>query len=143
MLLYLRAPLFFKRTGLKEKDLLKNFQINEEIILCYNVNPNESKKIEPVTEQFLGSLVFTGVNNGQETLNTDAVSLPKGEYLFVQQRSALASEDINHPEWLEMAIEQQKDGLWERNKLGDTLYVRYLYEDEAYVVQVFRTVIYE
>jgi hypothetical protein len=37
-----------------------------------------------------------------------------------------------------MAIEQQKDGLWEQLRLGNHLYIRYLFEDGSPVTQVFR-----
>jgi len=149
MRLDLRAPLFYERTDIiiagqpnqKETDLPDKFKKEEEIILCFEINSKESRKIDPNTEQFIGSLVFAGISRGQAASSAenlaDAVCLPKGDYLFVQQRSAAAEEACAG--WLELAIEQQKDGLWERNKLGDMLYVRFLFEDEAYVVQVFRT----
>jgi hypothetical protein len=56
----------------------------------------------------------------------------------MQKRS---NEILNQTDWLDMAIEQQKDGLWERNKLGDLLFVRFLYEDNAVVTQIFRVVV--
>jgi hypothetical protein len=76
---------------------------------------------------------------GQKVDTNDAatVSLPLGKYLFVQCR---AETPLNREEWLDMAIEQQKDGLWERHKLGNLLYVRYLYEDGKFVTQVFREI---
>jgi hypothetical protein len=37
-----------------------------------------------------------------------------------------------------MAIEQQKDGLWERLKPGNRLYLRILSEDGSPVTQLFR-----
>jgi hypothetical protein len=41
-------------------------------------------------------------------------------------------------EWLDMAIEQQKDGLWERHKPESRLYLRFLFEDGRYVTQLLR-----
>jgi len=65
------------------------------------------------------------------------VSLPQGVYLFTQQRS---EKPLNQSEWLDLAIEQQKDGLWERDNPKAVLYVRFLYEDKAFVTQVFRQI---
>jgi len=130
MKLDLRAPLFYEKTdALPEKTAEK-----DEFLLCYDLNPSESSSIEPNREQFLGNLIFVG----RKTADSDApqaetVSLPMGNYLFEQNRNALNSE-----EWLDMAIEQQKDGLWERNKLESTLFIRYLHEDGKFVTQLFR-----
>ena len=117
---------------------------NKEVLFCFEINPKESRNFEPNREQLLGNLVFTGqkvIENsshrgteGQKELK-DAM-LPAGQYLFVQHRGETA---LDREEWLDMAIEQQKDGLWERNKPGNLLYVRYLYEDGAIVTQLFRT----
>jgi len=97
----------------------------EEEIHCYELNPVHARSIEPDKEQLLGKIV----NNA---------SLLAGQYLFAQRR---CEAHLGQEEWLDMAIEQQKDGLWERNKLGNLLYVRFLYEDGAFVTQVFRTLV--
>jgi len=115
---------------------MPEIQENEEILLCYSINSGQSRNIEPNPEEFLGKLMFTGQKTEEDEVD-QSISLPQGKYLFAQQRSA---QVLSQPQWLEMAIEQQKDGLWERNKLGDLLYVRYLFEDGAYVTQVFREV---
>ena len=96
--------------------------ITEKSIFCYELDCLNSQTIEPDPNQFLGSLVSEG-------------SLPAGTYLFMQKRS---ENPLNQPEWLEMAIEQHKDGLWERHNPGNLLYVRFLTEDGASVTQVFR-----
>ena len=96
----------------------------EEVLLCFQVNPAESRSIEPDREKFLGDLL-------------KEIILPAGKYLFVQCRTAAA---LGQEEWLDMAIEQQKDGLWERHKPGDLLYIRHLYEDGAFVTQIFRPI---
>jgi hypothetical protein len=69
------------------------------------------------------------------------VSLPLGHYLFVQRRTALDSPKMGEEEWLNMEIKKKKDGLWERHKLKSILYVRFLYEDGAFVTQVFRPIV--
>jgi len=153
MKLRLCAPLFYTKIDIKNDDFCSKLLKNEEFLLCFEVNPLQSHNIEPNQGQFLGSLLFTGRKveetppNQEENTNlseknkkiedSGTVSLPQGLYLFVQQRS---EQTPNLAEWLDMAIEQQKDGLWERNKLGNLVYVRYLYEDEAFVTQVFRPI---
>ncbi|WP_461250789.1 hypothetical protein [Treponema sp. R8-4-B8] len=115
---------------------------NEEILLCYEVNPIQGSSIEPDRDFFLSKLLFIGekstVSQNNGTGETDSnVLLPQGNYLFIQCRSeAVLSSD----EWLDLAIEQQKDGLWERNKPGNLLYIRFLFEDGSFVTQVFRAV---
>ena len=106
---------------------------NDEFILCYQLNPAQNSSIEPDREQFLGNLVFIG----QKTSCITDVNMPAGQYLFVQYRN---KQHLSQNQWLDAAIEQQKDGLWERNKLENLLYVRFLYEDGKNVTQIFRTI---
>jgi hypothetical protein len=109
---------------------------NEEILFCYEVNQVQGSSIEPDRDRFLGKLLFIG-EKSQETPTESEVSLPQGNYLFMQCR---ADAVLTHDEWLDLAIEQQKDGLWERNKPGNMLYIRFLFEDGAFVTQVFRKI---
>ena len=135
------APLAYEKID-KNDDFCINLSKNDDFIQCYTINPQQNSDIEPNRDNFLESLVFTGFKNDEKNINTTIINqealLPQGQYLLVQQRS---SQPLSQPEWLEMAIEQQKDGLWERNKLGNLLYVRYLFEDGQFVTQVFRQVI--
>jgi len=113
-----------------------------ETILCYEVNPVQGGSIEPDRERFLGRLLFIGEKaaetaGGGAKKTKEIVSLPQGDYLFMQCRSDAV---LTRDEWLDLAIEQQKDGLWERNKPGTLLYIRFLFEDGAFVTQVFRAV---
>ena len=108
---------------------------NDDYLLCYNLNPAQSSSIEPECDQFLCSLVFIGRKTRQEEENE--VVLPAGNYLFNQCRADIF---MNKEEWLDIAVEQQKDGLWERRKPGNLLFIRYLREDGAFVTQVFRPV---
>ncbi|MDR0501951.1 MAG: hypothetical protein LBH16_01385 [Treponema sp.] len=166
----LRAPLVYQRI---QNPVLRgfpfNFQVkpakNEEILLCFNLDPANSRSIEPEKARFIDILSFTGQKNtsdegkpgvsdskidcsGDEKGQT--VSLPAGNYLFMQSRSDIqepcTAQNTANPvnttdEWLDLAIEQQKDGLWERNVLQDILFVRFFYEDNALVTQVFRPVV--
>ena len=135
MRLDLREPLKFEKISFEENGSNLNITEHEEVLLCYELNSDQSRSIEPDCENFLGSFLFSGRKiEGQIT--EQVVSLPQGIYLFMQQRSAHA---LNQAEWVDLAIEQQKDGLWERNKLENLLYIRFLHEDGAFVTQVFRS----
>jgi hypothetical protein len=154
MRLELLAPLFY--TKFPEDITRRHGEYggieNEEILFCFEINPKQGCDIEPDHKQFLGNLLFAGhKDNTSNPLSTsvpaeplceinrndaeNVVVLPAGCYLFLQHRGDMA---LNQGEWLDMAIEQQKDGLWERHKLGNLLYLRYLHEDGAVVTQVFR-----
>jgi hypothetical protein len=144
-LLNLCTPLQYIKSVRQDPSLLKYEKLeNEEIILCYEVNPVQGSSIEPDRDYFLGKLLFIGQklpvsqNGGtDETERNNLVLLPQGNYLFTQCCSeAVLSRD----EWLDLAIEQQKDGLWERYKLLNLLYIRFLFEDGSFVTQVFRAV---
>jgi hypothetical protein len=94
----------------------------------------------------LGPLIFAGRHEetttpfGQQHGGSRRLELPAGNYLFAQERregnGLRATLDRN--EFVEMAIEVQKDGLWERLAPADRLYLRYLFEDGRAVSQVFR-----
>jgi len=133
MNLNLPVPLYYIKIDQNIVEI-PEIQENEEILLCYSLNPQQSQSIEPNQEDLLEKLIFAGQKVENKTSN-QTVCLPQGKYLFAQHRSA---QVLSQAQWLDMAIEQQKDGLWERNKLGDLLYVRYLFEDGARVTQVFR-----
>ena len=130
MKLDLREPLVYEKTSVQPQNMEKN----EEILLCFDLEPAQSRSIEPDSGLLLGSLAFSGRKSGDLDGNQgEKVSLPAGNYLFMQQKQALNSE-----EWLNLAIEQQKDGLWERFKPEARLYVRFLHEDGGFVTQLFR-----
>jgi hypothetical protein len=137
-LLNLCTPLQYVRSGRREPSVLKN----EEMLFCYEVNPVQGGSIEPDKERFLGKLLFVGEKaaetpSGGAEKTEEIVSLPQGDYLFMQCRSDAV---LGPDEWLDLAIEQQKDGLWERNKPLNKLYIRFLFEDEAFITQIFRAV---
>jgi hypothetical protein len=130
----LRSPLFFSRD-----DGLNPVQYNElegETLFCFEVAPSEAASIEPDAERFLGPLIFGGrcVSTAKAPLLQEAqFELPSGVYLFAQERRALGRDD-----WLFLALETQKEGLWERLSLGNRVYLRRLFEDDSAVTQVFR-----
>jgi len=136
MNLDLRAPLFYAKTADPPPVSTANMAEQEEILLCYDLDPAQSRNIEPKADQLLGPLVFSGRKSADsDNQQAQTVSLPAGKYLFVQCRELLDAE-----KWLELAIEQQKDGLWERNKPAPRLFVRFLHEDGKWVTQVFRPI---
>ena len=142
--LELCSPLYY----LSVNDLPLKPDKNDEFLLHYELNPIQSRNIEPDREQLSGILVFSGVKTEdnsprqQDKLTPQTVVLPDGKYLFSQIRADLSDEKpLNiYTDWLDLAIEQQKDGLWERYKLANKLYVRYLFEDGKFVTQVFRVI---
>jgi len=106
-------------------------QAHEELLFCFELDSRQSRSIEPKREGLLGALIFAGRTDSGDS--GKKVTLPAGKYLFSQCREAL-----NREEWLDLAIEQQKDGLWERLKPENRLYVRYLFEDGKTITQLFR-----
>jgi len=93
-----------------------------EKLYCFTLNENEYSGFEPDKKTLLGNLVFSA----------NAV-LPAGKYLFAQKREILSREEI-----IDMAVEIQAEGLWQRLKPGKTLYLRYLFEDSRPVTQLYR-----
>jgi hypothetical protein len=59
--------------------------------------------------------------------------IPAGDYFFAQQREALDRESC-----ISMAIEVQREILWQRLQPQPGLYLRRLYEDGSPVTQIFR-----
>jgi hypothetical protein len=130
MKLDLRAPLYYTPAA----DLPPAPDENEEFLLCFALDPVQSRSIEPEKGCLLGPLLFSG-RKTRDCGNDEAqmAVLPAGKYLFIQRRGAL-----DRGKWLDLAIEQQKDGLWERHKPENRLYVRHLFEDGQPVTQLFR-----
>jgi hypothetical protein len=114
---------------------------NDEFLALYEIDPIQCFSIEPEWELFPGKLFFSAQKTNDLYLlpDTEKVVLPAGKYLFTQQRNK--SGILKQDELIDLAIEQQKDGLWERNKLTNQLYVRYLFEDSLFVTQLFRPVL--
>jgi hypothetical protein len=133
----LRAPIFYTETpGLDPFGGLSPGEAATEFIFCFELDQEQSQSIEPQPENFLGRLIFSGksVENQRQGNRAYKVSqLPAGLYLFAQQRGVIGRE-----EFIDLAIEQQKDGLWERINPGNRLFLRLLYEDGSPVTQLFR-----
>jgi hypothetical protein len=128
----LRAPLLYtETTGLDAFDCPPPNEAATEFLFCFELDQEQSQSIEPIPENYLRGLVFSGKNvqNQQGDLE-----LPAGLYLFAQRRGVIGREEC-----IALAIEQQKDGLWEKIKLGNRLFLRLLYEDGSPVTQIFRS----
>jgi hypothetical protein len=127
----LRAPLeYAEAPGLIPFDCLPPAdEAAQELLFCFELNREQAERIYPEADCFLGELAFSGTSTGEQ----GRLQLPAGQYLFAQERKTLDREEC-----IGMAIEQQKDGLWERLRLGNCLYIRYLFEDGSPVTQIFR-----
>jgi hypothetical protein len=134
----LRAPLVYIRAPDLEPFVYTNAANRSgEILFCFELDPEQSRGIEPDPDRLLGPLIFAGIADPDRTLpapdSAETARLPAGLYLFIQKREVLNREGC-----IDLAVEQQKDGLWERLKPENRLYVRYLFEDSSPVTQLFR-----
>ena len=113
----------------------------DERLFCFAIDEVQSRCIEPDAGVFLGPLLAAGYleTAGQDGAGSrtapggETVELPRGRYIFAQKRGVLGKSDV-----IDLAIEVQKDGLWERLRLEAYFYLRYLYEENAAVTQIFR-----
>jgi hypothetical protein len=149
--LHLLAPLYYIRdeknnrnttvdsAGLDSgiSDIIDPFSYNPErgeMLFHFELEPNQSRSIEPDGKALLSALIAGGRAAGPEEIRPgEALVLPEGTYLFSQVREILGREDI-----ISLIIEVQKEGLWQRLCPGKELYLRYLFEDGRGVTQVFR-----
>jgi len=136
--LNLRAPLEYAEAPLTPfAPLFPDSAETREFLFCFELDPAQAARIDPAPAAFPGQLVFSGKRVGKQQEQPKPTGekrqLPEGFYAFVQERRELAREEC-----VALAIEQQKDGLWERLRLGTRLYVRCLFEDGSPVTQLFR-----
>jgi hypothetical protein len=137
-ILTLLAPLYYTETERGRLTKSNPFNYREEDgekLYCFLLNENEYCNFEPDKEAHLGSLVFSAdaVQPEKEKTVKNLQVLPRGGYLFAQKREILSREEI-----IDMAVEIQAEGLWQRLKPGKTLYLRYLFEDSGTVTQLYR-----
>jgi hypothetical protein len=133
--LKLQAPLFYA-----EDRNLEPFHPPEdagETLFCFEIDRAEGRSIEPGLSAFPGTLLFAGRAVADDAPPAEEKAkwtvLPGGSYLFVQTEGLLSRE-----EFAKMAVEIQKDGLWERLEPENRIYLRYLFEDGRRVSQIFR-----
>ena len=129
----LRAPLEYAEVkGLDPFGCSIAEDYKQESLFCFELDVEQVGRIDPEAGLFLGKLIFSGRGNN-ESGNPSTVRLTAGLYLFTQRRRL-----VNREECIYLAIEQQKDGLWERLQLENRLYIRRLFEDSSPVTQLFR-----
>lgn len=112
---------------------LSGAEAGEERIFLFQIDPAQGLAIEPDPDLFLGPLIFSGRLKTGENFSGQVRELPAGRYLFAQEKRILNRKDC-----IRMAIEVQKDGLWERLEPEPRLYFRYLFEDGQNITQMFR-----
>jgi len=145
--LNLLNPLFYMpvySAELQQENFRENFTDpfmyrpeNGGMIFCFEMETAAAVEFEPQRKFFPGALIFAG-KTAQETDNRneqkmELYELPRGNYLFTQARELLNKEKI-----IDMAIEVQQEGLWQRLGISNRYYLRYVYEDQSTVTQIFR-----
>jgi hypothetical protein len=136
--LELRAPLMYAEDVSLDPfapDAGKTGGAGAERLFLFEIESSQSQSIEPDPAAFLGPLIFSGrrLDDTEPSFAGTRRELPAGKYFFAQERRIL-----NREEWINLAIEAQKDGLWERLCPEPRLYLRYVYEDGQNVTQTFR-----
>jgi hypothetical protein len=106
-----------------------------ECIFFFTLNEEAGAHIDPDPAHYLGKPVFCGCTENKPGQQADQVAIPAGDYFFAQQRKTLGRE-----EFIRMAIEVQREILWQRLEPLPGLYVRRLFEDGSPVTQIFRPV---
>ncbi|MDR2185946.1 MAG: hypothetical protein LBO80_09850 [Treponema sp.] len=136
--LRLAAPLFYQRD-----DSLEPFSYTPaagELIFAWTIPAAEALSIEPAPDRFLECFLLAGraapgpadpaiSGAGDKAL----FELPRGMYFFSQIREILDREAS-----LGLAIEVQKEALWQRFLPEPRFYLRRLFEDGRGVTQIFR-----
>ncbi|MDR2313378.1 MAG: hypothetical protein LBE02_02465 [Spirochaetaceae bacterium] len=161
--LFLKSPLYYRREKINPfaADTRAPWVL-EDLLFCFDLDPRQARRIDPEPEQYLGPLDASGrklSEAGQVPcpgIKTPAaeetpLKLVPGPYYGVQFRgfelSGFFSGIIRNPpeqeyftraDFVETALELQKEGLWERQKLEDRIYLRRLFEDGAPVIQILR-----
>jgi len=134
--LNLRAPLCYREEPVEPfAGPLPAGDETGELLFSFELDPEQANRIDPEPASFPGRLVAAGRRDGGqgERASAGLLQLPEGLYAFVQKRAELGREEC-----AALAVEQQKDALWERLKLNHRLYIRLLFEDGSPVTQLFR-----
>jgi hypothetical protein len=147
--LCLYAPLWYV-----SDPALKPFQYSEgeETVMAFELARGAGQSIDPDPADYLGPLLWmgraipvragtgsdqTGAGVAADTVSAPdragAFCIPGGRYFFSQIR-----EPLERDGWTRLAIEVQKEGLWQRKRLGSRLYLRVVYEDGAAAAQILR-----
>ncbi|MDR2070492.1 MAG: hypothetical protein LBP81_03615 [Treponema sp.] len=138
--LILAAPLAYRKDDSLQFPVCDT--VRGEVLFRMALDPSQSRSIEPDRRAFPGRLVAAGVaadpREAEARLSPGGpglLELPAGTYFFAQIREAPDMETL-----IDMIIEAQQEGLWERYSLDDSLYIRRLLEDGQRITQIFRPV---
>jgi hypothetical protein len=130
----LRAPLVYR--AVKDGQPFSGEALYGERLFHFAINPQQHWSIEPEEDTYLDELIGRGILADDADPAAETLVLPAGLYLFAQTRGTLRREDF-----VVMAVEVQKEGLWQDLVLDSTLYLRYLCEEGWPVTQIFRPII--
>ena len=104
---------------------------DREKLFCFELKESEANRFEPDKTTFPGSLIFVGKAPSKD--EPAVLELKPGNYVFSQVREILNRNDL-----VDLAVEVQNEGLWQRLKLTKRLYIRFLFEDGCGVSQIWR-----
>ena len=128
--LHLLSPLFY----FADKSGTFDFkQEDGEKLFCFEVEKAQAARFEPDKNCFPGSLVFSGKAAGKGVQGEPGMEFKRGDYIFTQVQEILNLDDI-----VDLAIEVQNEGLWQRLQIGPCFYVRFLLEEDRGVTQIWR-----
>jgi hypothetical protein len=141
--LHLMAPLYYTgEDGLDyrtPRDGTADRAASGEYLFAFEIDPGQYRSIEPEEASFIGEPFFRGrvspVRSGEQSPDGMFFTLEAGQYLFMQSREPVDREGI-----LDMALELQKEGLWEGFALDRRLFLRYVFEEGCMVSQLWRPV---
>ena len=108
-------------------------QEDGEKLFCFEIEESQAQEFLPEKRHFPGALVFSGKALKEEEPSESILELPSGNYIFCQIREILDEDGI-----IDLAVEAQNEGLWQRLKLTKRLYVRFLFEESQGVTQIWR-----
>lgn len=129
-LLNLLNPLFYISETMS--DAFVN-PINIEKLFCYEIANPAALEFEPDRNFFPGTLIFSGRTAGNDKTGSPVPALKPGKYLFTQVREILEKDEI-----IDLIIDVQQEGLWQRLIPEKIYFIRYVYEDGCPVTQIFR-----
>lgn len=138
--LILAAPLVYRKDDSPRFPM--RGAVREEVLFRMALDPDQCFDIEPDRTAFPGRLVEAGYAAPPGDAQTPGLlELPKGTYFFAQVKESPGRETVDMETLIDMIIEVQKEGLWERFTLNDCLYIRGLFKNEEKITQVFRPVL--
>ncbi|MDR2073025.1 MAG: hypothetical protein LBP60_06305 [Spirochaetaceae bacterium] len=162
--LFLKTPLYYRREKINPFTAAGAMvpRLSEDLLFCFDLDLRQARRIDPSPEQYLGPLAASGrkFSDAGQVLCPEGIQTPAAEetalelalglYYGVQFRGfdlsgfagtaleCAGQEYFTRADFIETAMELQKEGLWERQKLENRIYLRRLFEDGAPVIQILR-----